>query len=165
MRHSGVMQRLVGFGVCAALLFCCGTVAAQDEGPVTTVLTAFKVVPRPDGKEQWVEATEAKPDEVIEYRLVVTNRGDQPVSALRPLLPIPEGLVYQAGSAVPDKVQASVDGRTFQDVPLMRRVTNRDGTVRTERVPEAEYRQLRWDMDRLQGGTSVVLKARALVSR
>ena len=98
------------------------TVAAQDGGqvpsdpvpvdpvptnPVAIELQVYVVsqVTRDDGtrEERFTEATEARPGQVVEYRLVVRNGGDEtlPAGIVVVTGPVPEGTQFVAFSATP----------------------------------------------------------------
>lgn len=135
---------------------------AQDKNPVAVSLTARKVVVQ-DGKETLQAADKARPGEVIQYEAVYRNAGSTAVHGLQATVPVPEGLAYVAGSSKPANAQASLDGKNFQSIPLMREVKKVDGTTVKQAVPLAEYRALRWSIDSLDGGKDVAVQLRATV--
>lgn len=135
---------------------------AQQKDPVAVNLTAKKVVVK-NGKETLESADKAKPGDVIQYEAVYRNSGAAPVQGLQATVPVPEGLTFVGGSATPAGAQASLDGKTFQPIPLMREVKKVDGTTLRQAVPLAEYRALRWSIDRLDGGKNVAVQLRAEV--
>lgn len=134
--------------------------ATEARAEVTVELSAQRVTL--DGaKEVRTEARAAKPGEVLEYRAHYRNQGKQAVAGVQGLLPIPAGAFsYIAASARPAKVFASVDGKQFDAVPLMRTVTRPDGTREARPVPLTEYRYLRWDLGDLPPGAEAVVSAR-----
>jgi uncharacterized repeat protein (TIGR01451 family) len=81
---------------------------AQDAAnPVAIDLEVYVVsqITRDDGarEERFTEATEARPGQIVEYRLVVTNVGDQtlPPGIVVVTGPVPEGTQFVPFSATP----------------------------------------------------------------
>ena len=136
---------------------------AFAEGDVSVALSAYRVT-MSQGKEAFVPAEQARPGEVIEYRATYKNNGKQPVKDLMGTLPVPQGLEYLPKSAQPAKLLASVDGRSYEPVPLVRKVKGADGKLVTREVPISEYRYLRWPMGTLAASAESVVKARMRVS-
>lgn len=129
-------------------------VAAQSE-PVTVKLEAYIVstITKPDGstEEQFTEAKEARPGQVVEYRVVVTNTSDETLPASNAMItgPIPATTTYIADSATPSsegaRLEFSADGgQTFSVPPVMIMVKNDQGQeVEVEATPE-QYTAARW---------------------
>src|SRR6185369_16657911 len=117
--------------------------AKPAAGSVAVELTAQRVT-KAQGKEVLAPADEARPGELIEYRALYRNDGAGEARGLMATLPIPRGTQYVAGSALPRRVEASLDGRTFAAVPLKRTEKTPDGRTIVQEVPVAEYRALRW---------------------
>ena len=116
-----------------------------------------------EGKETLEPADKAKPGDVIQYEAVYRNAGSAAVQGLQATVPVPEGLTFIAGSARPAGAQASLDGKSFEAIPLMREVKKIDGTTVKQAVPLAEYRALRWSIDLLEAGKNVSVQLRAEV--
>ena len=76
---------------------------------------------------------------------------------------MPECLTFVAGSSQPAGAQASLDGKTFEPIPLLREVKKADGTTEKQPVPLAEYRALRWSIDLLDAGKETPVQLRAKV--
>lgn len=132
---------------------------AFGAGDVTVSLTAHRVT-QSGGREVLASAERAKPGEVLEYRATYRNDGRQPVTRLEATLPIPAGVEYLGSSALPARVQASLDGRRFAPVPLTRKVRTADGREVVREIPASEYRWLRWTL-----GTLDAREAREVVAR
>jgi len=148
---------------CLALsLFTASAAFAQKApDPVESVLVARKVV-MAEGRESLVDAADAKPGEVIEYVATYRNSGKGAVTGMQATMPIPPQTEFIAGSARPAQAKASLDGRSFADIPLKRTV-ERDGRRIEVEVPYREYRYLRWFAAELGGGKSAAYTARVRV--
>lgn len=162
--HLSLQRRLVA----ALLLVATVTLAsvpaiAHASGDVSVVLTAHRIT-TVDGKETKSPADEARPGDVIEYRAEYRNAGGAPVRQLAATLPVPNGMEYLPRSASPQVMFASLDGRTFEPVPLKRRVRLEDGREVVRDVPPAEYRYLRWSLGSLDVKQSRAVSARVQVS-
>jgi uncharacterized repeat protein (TIGR01451 family) len=136
--------------------------AKSAAGSVAVELTAQRVT-KEQGREVLVPADEAKPGELIEYRALYRNDGASEAKGLMATLPIPHGTQYVAGSALPRRVEASLDGRTFAPVPLKRTVKTPDGRTVVQEVPVAEYRALRWPLGALPSRDQRTVSARVRV--
>jgi uncharacterized repeat protein (TIGR01451 family) len=130
-------------------------------------LTAKKVVKTKGKREKLQSATYVETGDVLEYAVVYSNRGRKAVSALVATLPIPVGMTYIEDSAVPAKVEASIDGQSFYPVPLLwdvrthKLLTKQESlAVISEHVPVANYRALRWQMPMLKPKGDFTARAR-----
>ncbi len=140
-----------------------GPAMAQTDNPVHVALTAQRVTVV-NGRETFASANEAKPGEVLVYRATCSNDGKQTVHSVMATLPIPAGLEYLPRTAAPAVVQASLDGKTFAPVPLVRRVRGADGREVVQEVPPSEYRFLRWSVGTLAPKAARTVTARARVA-
>ncbi len=122
------MYRAVFVSVLVAGLI---TSLAIAESPVTGSIEAVKVIVGENGKEVYLPADEARPQDVIEYRLKYANNGDQAVSKLSITDPVPVGARYVAKTAQSPKstsVLFSVDGaKTFHKWPVRVKQTDAKG--------------------------------------
>lgn len=127
---------------------------------ITVLLTQSKVVTATDGRERLVDAAAVKPGDIVEYKAVYTNNTQRTVSGLQADLPIPEGLEYLPRSAKPgaEVVKAAALDGAFAAEPLVRKVGSR-----TETVPYADYRALRWTLGDLPARGELTVTARAKV--
>jgi len=156
-RHFALRAGLLGL-----LALCSGqSVFAQAKGDVAVNLAAKKVVADTKGKESLQSADKARPGDVIQYDAVYSNTGKGAVKSLQATMPIPEGLELIADSTKPSGALASLDGKTFTPMPVMREVAKPDGTREMQPVPLAEYRSLRWSIVELAPGKSATVTARA----
>jgi uncharacterized repeat protein (TIGR01451 family) len=157
------MQRLIRSAITlAAFAIALGTVQAAHAGDAVTVtLTAHKVE-RQSGKDVLRAADAASPGDLIEYHARYRNATDREVREVAATLPVPAGLEYVANTAAPGRVLASLDGRNYSPVPLMRRV-QRAGREVVEAVPASEYRYLRWPLGTLGPRADRTVRARMRV--
>lgn len=138
--------------------------AAPEPEPLSIKLTVHKIVIVED-REKHLPADAAQPGDLLEYRAEYRNTGRTPTTRLKAVVPVPaQGLEYLPGSASPQAVSASVDGRHFAPAPLTRAVTLPDGRRERRPVPVAEYRYLQWNLGELAPGASAVVKARMKVT-
>jgi uncharacterized repeat protein (TIGR01451 family) len=131
---------------------------------VQVKLTAQRVTTGSKGGEVLAPADKAKPGEVVEYQALYTNDGSDDVRQLVATLPIPEGMEYLPRTAMPARVQASLDGTSFAPVPLRRKVKLADGREVMRDVPVSEYRWLRWTLGGLEGHGEETVRARVRVN-
>lgn len=151
----------------AALLAFAVSAPAQQKAPapapLETKLEQRKVARAADGAESLVAADAVKPGDLLEYTATYRNTTRQGLTKLEPTLPIPAETEYVPGSAKPANAKASVDGRTFGDMPLKRTV-KRGGVDVEELVPPSEYRFLRWYASELAGEKALTYTARVRVT-
>jgi uncharacterized repeat protein (TIGR01451 family) len=132
-------------------------------GGVTVELTAHRVTKDARGAEALAPADQAKPGELLEYRAHYKNAGTGTAKGLTATLPIPRGTQYVPGTALPGRVEASLDGKTFAPIPLVRKVKTKSGRTVLREVPVSEYRALRWPIGTLPANQSRTVAARVRV--
>jgi uncharacterized repeat protein (TIGR01451 family) len=142
-----------------------GTTGAFAKDDLSSTLTAYKIVSTPGGKEKIVPADKAKPGEVIDYQAVYRNNGKGNLENIKATLPIPVGTEYLPGSDKPAAETASLDGKNFEPLPLIRKQASANGRITQIQVPYSEYRYLRWIVKQLEPGKEVTLKARVKISQ
>lgn len=125
---------------------------------ISIELSAYKVLINQKGEVSVTSVTQAKPNDVIEYRAKYTNNTTKPVKGLLATLPIPADTQFLAKSS-PAQAQASTDGVNFAAMPLKRKV----GT-QTVNIPLPEYRALRWTIAEIPAGQSVTVTAQTRVN-
>jgi uncharacterized repeat protein (TIGR01451 family) len=158
------MKRLLPFVI--ALI-----ATAFAQGPVTITTDIFLVsqVTRDDGtrEERFTPATEARPGQVIEYRLSVRNvTSDEtlPSGIVVITAPVPEGTMFIANSATPSSelvlTEYSIDfGVTQMEEPLI----VGSGDARRVAAPN-EYTTIVWTIrGDLEPGMMVVLVYRVAI--
>ena len=148
--------------VALRLVFFQPSAAAQGaKSDVVVTLKAQKVVRAADGNEVLQAAERAMPGEVIQYDATYKNHSANGIRNLVPTLPIPRGLEYIPDSAKPAPSKASVDGKVFEPLPLIRKVTLPSGETVEQPVPASEIRALRWEIGDLDAGAAAQISARA----
>ena len=155
-------NRFTGAALAAFVLAAAAAASAQQAGPIETRLEARKVVAAADGKEGFAAAETAKPGDVLEYTATYRNTSTQAVRNLEATLPIPANTELVAGSPAPAGARASLDARSFEALPLKRKVRRGAAEVE-ETVPTREYRSLRWYPGELAPGRTLTFKARVKV--
>lgn len=154
------MKKLLSFCIFCVTLLVGQTGSAQTQ--VTSVLAA-QLVEMVDGKALLKPATQSKPGDVIDYSSTYKNSGTAAAEKLLATLPVPVGTTLVSGSAQPASALASTDGSVFAPMPLMRSVRQADGSQRSEPVPLADYRALRWDLGTLGAGRTAVVSLRVRI--
>ena len=162
------------------LLLVIGLAFAQDDGaseqsePVTVVLDAFIVstITNDDGEEEetFTEAAEARPGQVVEYRVTATNEGETTLPAGNVVVtgPVPEGTTYIGDSATTEsevELTFSADeGQSFSAPPVMMTVENDDGEEEEVEAEPGQYSAVRWSVMRaLEPGDSLEFSYRVTV--
>lgn len=161
---SYALGLFLSLGMHAAPVLAQAAGAANSNKEIEAVLTSKKVMIGADKKEALVEAKNAKPGEIIEYQATYTNKSKSAIGKLTPNLPIPEGTEYQAGTAKPALIKATLGDGKFEAIPLKRKVKLPDGKEVEQEVPAARYKALQWSLGELPAGKSVTVIARVRVS-
>jgi uncharacterized repeat protein (TIGR01451 family) len=145
-----------------ALLGC----AAWAQPNVQSELIAEKLVRAPSGQLSTTAADRVKPGDLVAYTATYRNTGKDAARALVVTVPVPTGMEYQ-GRQTEEKLapaQASLDGRSYAEIPLTRKVKNAQGQEVVQPVPTGEYRFLRWNVPELAAGANVSVRLTAKVS-
>ncbi|MGV0960377.1 MAG: hypothetical protein ACOYB1_11120 [Limnohabitans sp.] len=176
-RSAALFWPMKGLGVClvlcgiaalmpahAELALTEGTQASDARKAAAPVLSAelrqFLVVSEA-GKEVFKPVSQVKPGDLIEYRVVYTNRSANVVRDVVAELPLPPELEYLPNSAKPRQgAQARVTGGIYGAEPLMREAAG----GKKEPVPYADYRLLRWTLGAISAGGKAEVSARAKVA-
>jgi uncharacterized repeat protein (TIGR01451 family) len=134
-------------GLALSVAAVCGGIAQADAPAVTGEIEAFLVTQSGDG-EKLVEATEAAPGEIMEFRIEFTNASEESVSGVQVVDSIPENTRFVGDSHAADVAavfEVSVDGgESFESEPVIRIETQADGTQTEIVVPPSDYTHLRW---------------------
>ncbi|MGH7731869.1 MAG: hypothetical protein ACRENJ_11540 [Candidatus Eiseniibacteriota bacterium] len=158
--HASTKRALTGALVALLLPV---PLAALVQAGLEVSLTAQRVAVDARGRESFRPAAQAEPGEVVEYRAAYRNPGAAPVREVLATLPIPQGTEYVARTARPAPALASLDGRTFRPLPLVRKVRLANGDEVVRQVPPAEYRFLRWRLGAIDAGRTESVRARVRV--
>ena len=143
-RHSLALL-LVAFGVAAAF----GLASASAN--LTGTLEAYRVVITDQGVEEFLPADNARPSDVIEYRLTYSNTGDQPIQNVLITDPIPIGTRFVHPSASRPKtgrVEFSIDGgKSFHSWPVLIKTQTEDGEETVVEATPEMVTHVRWALD------------------
>ncbi len=157
-RHSLALC-LVAFGVCVSF----GLALASAN--LTGTLQAYRVVVTDKGAEEFLPAADAHPSDVIEYRLVYTNTGDEPIQNVLITDPIPLGTKFVHPSvAKPEaaRVEFSIDGgKNFQPWPILIKTKTQDGEEKVVEATPDMVTHIRWALSeaiRPEGGITLTYR-------
>ena len=122
--------------------------ADSNEGGLTGIVEAFKVIKGDNGSELLLPADKAQPKDIIEYKLIYKNDGSSPLKNITITDPIPAGTVYISRSAsnpTIGEVRFSIDGgKNYQPWPiLIMKKTGSGEEEWTEAEPEM-VTHIRW---------------------
>ena len=109
-----------------------------------------------NGKQVLKTVNRANSGDVIQYQAIYRNNIQKPMTDLALTLPVPANMVYVSSSS-PAPTQASLDGKKFENLPILRKVNGK-----MVEVPVSQYRALRWIVKTLpaQQSTTVSLNAK-----
>jgi uncharacterized repeat protein (TIGR01451 family) len=165
------MLKKIGYSLASLAII--GSVAAfaanKQQSPLNTDMKAFVVTVDAKGKEKLHAAKRAEPGQVIQYQITSTNAGKQKLSGLMAVGPIPAHTHYVGRSAhtkIKSAMQVSIDGgKVFEDEPVKRKQTMKDGSVKMVVVPADKYTHIRWKaQDALASGKKHVYNYRVKVN-
>jgi uncharacterized repeat protein (TIGR01451 family) len=144
------------------------SVALAGDAPLTGTIEAVKVVAGEDGAETFLPAEEARPNDVIEYRLTYANAGQQAIRNVSVTDPVPYGTHYVVETATTPQggsVVFSVDnGKTFHEWPVRVKTTDENGNdVWIDATPDM-VTHIQWTFgDALDPETEITLSYRAVI--
>jgi uncharacterized repeat protein (TIGR01451 family) len=141
---------------------------SPSQAPLGITLTVQKIVML-HGEERRVDATHAEPGDILEYRAAYKNAGKTELSELSATLPLPEHTRFISDSAYP--VGYKVSTRSARDVFILPEAKENTGktaeksSVENNRMPSTDnpYGALRWTIEKLAPGQTVVIGARVRV--
>ena len=132
---------------------------AHAEDPIKGTMEAF-VVELDEDKEKLSAATDVEPNQLVEYQLTYTNKGESNINGLTVVGPVPEGTSYVSDTASADvaaELLVSIDGgQTFETEPVVRLETKTSGEVVEKIIPPEQYTHLKWQAENAinaDGGT------------
>ncbi len=117
--------------------------------PVRLELHVYRMEAQADGLMAVDEVKQARPGELIEYRVRCTNITTRTLHRLHITLPIPAGLEF-TGVAQPPHFLVSRDGRVF-------------AAANPATASPATHRALQWPVNKLAAGQAVTVSARVRV--
>ena len=131
-----------------ALSVWAGTSAASAN--LTGTLEAYRVVVNDKGVESFLPADNARPKDVIEYRLTYSNAGDEPIQQILITDPVPIGTRLVNPAAPQPKtarVEFSIDGgKNYQQWPIMVKKTNEKGEEKLVEATPEMVTHIRWTL-------------------
>lgn len=154
MKGSNFLRNTL-YAISASVLLL-GTANADDA--LKMDLTANKVIKSDDGKTTYLPVRNAPVGTVIQYKATYSNTINKDIQDLAVVLPIPANMTF-TGEAIPSTAQASIDGKNYADMPLMRKV---DGKM--VKIPFSEYRTLRWNIKLLPAQKSAAVALNTTVN-
>ncbi len=131
--------------------------AAHADNALKMELTANKVVKNAEGKVSYLPVSNAPAGTVVQYKATYTNTVNQNINDLAVTLPVPANMAFN-GEVTPASAQASIDGKNYADIPLMRKVNGK-----MVKIPYSEYRTLRWNIKLLPARKSAAVALNTIV--
>ena len=141
----------------ATLTSTCLLGAAHAEDALKMQLTANQVTKNAAGKTSYMPVRTAPAGTVIQYKATYSNIINKDIQDLAVILPIPANMTF-TGEASPASAQASIDGKNYMDMPLMRKVNGK-----MIKIPFSEYRTLRWNIKLLPAQKSAAVALNTVV--
>lgn len=164
MFFDKVFNRLPAFALAVFVLVALLSATAALAAPVVDARMSVVRI-ESDGKtEKTASADRARPGDVLEYTSRYANRGDSAATSFMPTMQVPAGTEFVPGGTSTPPVAASLDGATFQPIPLRRTVKGADGKSQEVEVPAAEYRAVRWAAGTLNAGAETTVRARMRIT-
>jgi uncharacterized repeat protein (TIGR01451 family) len=124
---------------------------ASASASLTGTLEAYRVVITDEGVEEFLPADNAHPSDVIEYRLVYSNTGDEPIQRVLITDPIPMGTrLVPPSASKPEsgRVEFSIDGgKQFQPWPILIKTRTPDGGEKITKATPEMVTHVRWALD------------------
>jgi uncharacterized repeat protein (TIGR01451 family) len=126
---------------------------AQSQ-PLEVTLEGYlvQVITKEDGSqaEEFVAATQARPGQVVEYRVLVTNVSNETLPPSNAMItgPVPNTTTYLADSATATGAEVMLEfsadgGQSFAEKPMLEKENEQGEKELVEALPE-EYNAARW---------------------
>lgn len=121
-----------------------------------TVNLQAKQIVTENGKQVLKAVSRANKGDLLQYQATYRNNLQKPMTNVAVTIPVPASMVYVSSSS-PAPTQASLDGKKFENLPIMRKVNGK-----MVEVPASQYRAVRWIVKTLpaQQSTTVSLNAK-----
>lgn len=154
MKGKRVLLAAAFFAAMFLLVWAAYAPAADPAKPeLALTLSASKEVTVKDAegktKAEWQEVREANPGDIVMYTITYRNVGTVEAREARVVDPIPSETTYVSGSAEGKDaaITFSLDGKTFQDPPLLRyKVRQADGTEAEYQATPEMYTHIQWKL-------------------
>jgi uncharacterized repeat protein (TIGR01451 family) len=142
--------------------------ADSNEGGLTGIIEAYRVVVNDEGKEQLLPADEVRPNDTIEYKLKYNNESTAALQNIVITDPVPSEAAYIAESAfLPQegKIQFSIDnGASYHAWPIKVLIDTADGEHEWRNASPEEVTHIRWTFAKaIDPDQEVVVSYRASV--
>ena len=154
MKGFNVLRSTLLASLASVFLF---SIAHADDA-LKMDLTVNQVIKNIEGKTSYSPVRTAPAGTVIQYKATYSNTINKDIQDLAVILPIPANMTF-TGEASPSSAQASIDGKNYMDMPLMRKV---DGKM--VKIPFSEYRTLRWNIKLLPAQKSAAVALNTIVN-
>ncbi|MEK7434003.1 MAG: hypothetical protein AABZ74_12775 [Cyanobacteriota bacterium] len=153
------MKKIILFSTCSLFLFSLPVFAKPD---IQLKLESKKVIKK-DNKEEFVDASQAKPGDILLYTITVSNKGDSKAIEVEPEGDIPKNTVYVVEKAdIKYPQQFSIDGgKTYFDKPTIKE--KKDGKEITKDAPLDRYNKIKWMIKSLDAKKSLIFKYKVKV--
>jgi hypothetical protein len=155
MKGFNVLRSTLLASLASVILF--STAHADDA--LKMDLTANQVIKNAAGKTSYLPVRTAPSGTVIQYKAIYTNKVNESINDLAVTLPIPANMTF-TGEVSPVSAQASIDGKNYADMPLMRKVEGK-----MVKVPYSEYRTLRWNIKLLPAKKAAAVALNTVVNK
>lgn len=155
MKGFNVLRSTLLASLASVILF--STAHADDA--LKMELTANQVIKNAEGKTVYTPVRTAPAGTVIQYKATYTNTINNDINDLMVTLPIPANMTF-TGEANPASAQASIDGKNYANMPLMRKVEGK-----MVKVPYSEYRTLRWNIKLLPAKKAAAVALNTVVNK
>jgi uncharacterized repeat protein (TIGR01451 family) len=142
--------------------------AAADQGSLKGNVEALRVVTQDNGRVVFLPADEARPQDILEYRVTYANTGETTLHSVTVVDPVPIGTEYIGRSATrPNEgaVEFSIDdGKTFHAWPIrIKKKTENGKAVEVEATPDM-VTHIRWTISSdFEPESAITFSYRAIV--
>ncbi len=133
--------------------------AAAQTPPLKITLTRQRIT-TVDGKETTGSAEFAKPGDILQDTATYANVSSAPLKVTEATLPVPANTVLQIRSLKPAGATASIDGRSFENLPIRRKSVQPGANATETEVDPGAYRFIRWLPGEIGPGKAVSFSAR-----
>ena len=128
--------------------------ASPEKSPLTVEIQPYKEVRIRKGggwAVQKLSADEAKPGDLLIYRVLYRNDGPTPLKGAVITQPVPEGTVLELGGlsqSIAEAAYSTDNGETFQHPPLQQKLANADGSRVVKLATPDMITHIRWTFRR-----------------